>query len=100
MMEILIHTHGEDRVFFGAKPAKIVDCYKQIVLALGHSPQDFAANQRKGHKIKTSKKEPCGLNETSPISEPFHHRLAIQAGAGMERTLHKVENFSTNKRSM
>ncbi|CZR57669.1 uncharacterized protein PAC_07558 [Phialocephala subalpina] len=121
MMEELIALHGEDRVFIGAKPETIIDCFKQIcltlessiswslwdiplsslnclkqesdteVLGIGYAPETFAINRRQ-IKAKASKKGPRGLKDNSPLFELFYDGLRSNEMEGaMNITMHKVE---------
>ncbi|KAF8866371.1 hypothetical protein BDZ45DRAFT_339028 [Acephala macrosclerotiorum] len=93
MMDEAIATHGENHIFFGAKPTTILDCFKQTCLTLGHSPASFAINQRR-IETKISKKGPRGLNEVSPISELFYKGIRDnqeQEQGAMDMAMHKIE---------
>ncbi|KAE9369320.1 hypothetical protein N431DRAFT_413162 [Stipitochalara longipes BDJ] len=88
LMDELISLHGEDKVFIGAKPTTIVDCWKQFCLTLGVSAENFARNRR-NTKLVASKKGPRGLKEISLLNELFYQGLREEGE--MNLTLHGIE---------
>ncbi|PVH87784.1 hypothetical protein DL98DRAFT_509345 [Cadophora sp. DSE1049] len=92
MMDEVIALHGADRIFLGAKPSTMADCFKQICLMLGHSVQDFAKNRRKTKPLQVSKNGPRGLRDTSPITELFYEGLR-DPEQKMAVTFHNVEEL-------
>jgi hypothetical protein len=90
LMDQVIAIHGEDRIFVGAKPTTLVDCFKQIILTLGVSAESFARSQRK-RKLVVSKKGPRGLKETSAMNEIFKEEL--RRGGTMSLTVHNIEKL-------
>jgi hypothetical protein len=90
LMDQVIAIHGEDRIFVGAKPTTLVDCFKQICLTLGVSAENFARTQRK-RKLVVSKKGPRGLKDTSAMNEIFKEEL--RRGGTMSLTVHNIEKL-------
>jgi len=90
LMDKVIEIHGEDRVFVGAKPTTLVDCFKQICLTLGVSAQNFARTQRK-RKLIVAKDGPRGLKDSSAMNEIF--KEGLRRGKGMSLTMHNIEEL-------
>jgi hypothetical protein len=91
-MDRLISLHTPERVFVGARPTTMVNCFKQVCLMLGQSVTDFAANRRRRAGPPTvSKNGPRGLKDTSPICEIF--RQGLSEKGSMALTVHNIEEL-------
>jgi hypothetical protein len=90
LMDQVIALHGEDRMFVGAKPTTIVDCWKQMCLTLGVSTENFARNRR-NPKLVASKNGPRGLKDTSTMNEIFYKGL--RGHGTMTLTMHNIEEL-------
>lgn len=90
LMEQVISLHSESRVFIGAQPKTIGDCFKQVCLMLGYSAEQYARNRRKLKPV-ISKNGPRGLKDTSPLGELFRDGLANNGS--MALTVLNVENL-------
>lgn len=90
LMDRVIKIHSEERLFVGARPHTLKDCFKQAALLLGVSPTEFARNKRPS-KLLISKKGPRGLKSTTPLGEIFHSGLASDGSAAL--TMHNIEEL-------
>jgi hypothetical protein len=89
-MDQVIAYHGEERVFVGIVPEKMIDYNKQVCLMLGISAQMFARNRRVGGVVH-SRSGPRVLRESSPIGGLFRQELA-QDGS-IDLTMHNIEEM-------
>jgi hypothetical protein len=90
LMDEVIALHGEDRIFVGGTPRTMSDCYKQVNLVLGVSPQSFARNRRQ-NKVVVSKNGPRGLDTSSPLCDML--RTGLETDGSSSFTLYNVEKF-------
>jgi hypothetical protein len=85
--EYIYQLHTPQRIFVGGPPADPQDFHKRVLLMLGASATNFAANRRQGGKQETvvSKKGPRGLKTTMPVREVFQHRYIGDKNAALNK---------------
>jgi hypothetical protein len=85
--EYIYQLHTPQRIFVGGPPTDPQDYHKRVMLMLGASAINFAANRRQGGKQETvvSKKGPRGLKTTTPVREAFQHRYVGDKNAALNK---------------
>ena len=94
-MDKLIEMHTEERLFFGGRPKTNDDAYKKLCLAMGVSPEAFAAPEMRSRNVPLSKHGPRGLEEQSIISKVYRNRYCGRgqmdlSTSNIERVLHDL----------
>lgn len=87
-MDQVTALHGEERVFIGSVPEKMIDCHKQIYLMLGILGHMFALNRRVGG-VAHLRCGPRSLGNSFPIDELFRQGLAQDVS--IDLTIHNIE---------
>ncbi|KAI9738395.1 MAG: hypothetical protein M1834_008898 [Cirrosporium novae-zelandiae] len=100
-MEKLIQFHGEERIFFGAKPKTVEDSYKKACLTMGVAPGaiSFRGGTKRPDSLNhiISKSGPRGLKDTSIVSEVFKSRYCNNGSIDISvYNIEKLLNELTN----
>lgn len=74
LIEELIVTHKEDRVFIGRRPQNLEDCYIQILLVAGYSAHNFVPHRRR-QTVKWSRNNVRRLENPSSIGQILHENF-------------------------
>jgi hypothetical protein len=96
-MEALIKYCGERKVFKGARPTNIRDCFRRYALMLRYKASSFASNRRSnGPDVADKGKNTRGMVFERDLSKNFWERLCDKSAKG-DNTLASVEKFFSNK---
>lgn len=96
LMEQVIETHGEERVFVGGRPQDSYAWYTQIYSVLGLSSEHFATNRReKSEQLIWSKTGVRRLKGPSPLGNILFENF--EEKKGMAFMIHDIEKLLTQQ---
>ena len=90
LMEEVISIHGAERIFVGARPIAMLDCFKQVSMLLGYSASQWAMNRR-NYKTVMSKNGSRGLKHPFPLGVIF--RDGLESEECMASTVYNIERL-------